>query len=146
MPTNRTRRSRRWQNDLDAYCVLSLMNGPDDVLLAGQGYYTPTRGGFPKNATPQQHADAIEEMRCDWELHRDRLLHWWITGEGEPSTMKLWTFVSVNVPGTRPWAWWEFDAPEDAREGETERDYLVRLGLMLPGETERGHFEKGTGL
>jgi hypothetical protein len=39
-------------------------------------------------------------------------------------------------PGTRPWAWWEFDAPEPLREHESERDYLQRLKLFLPGEEQ----------
>ncbi|HXH05749.1 MAG TPA: hypothetical protein VNI83_04075 [Vicinamibacterales bacterium] len=45
-------------------------------------------------------------------------------------------------PGTRPWAWWQFDAPAlvaDVDDGfdparEAEADYLARHGLLTPIE------------
>lgn len=40
-----------------------------------------------------------EERRALWEERRDELMGEWIQEE----------------PGTRPWAWWEFDAPERRR-------------------------------
>ena len=75
-------------------------------------------------------------MRGDWAAHRERLLSWWITGENKPQGMKPWTFVITGLPGTRPWAWWEFDAPEPLGEHESERDYLQRFDLFLPGEEQ----------
>ena len=42
----------------------------------------------------------------------------------------------TGLPGTRPWAWWEFDAPEPLRDHESERDYLKRLNQFLPGEEQ----------
>lgn len=55
-----------------------------------------------------------------WEQQRDTLLAAWVQ----------------ERPGTRPWAWWCFDAPEDRPEGESELAYLARLGLLTPGERE----------
>ncbi|MEW5772478.1 MAG: hypothetical protein AB1916_03040 [Thermodesulfobacteriota bacterium] len=39
-------------------------------------------------------------------------------------------------PGTRPWAWWTFTAPEDRPEGEPELAYLRRHNLLTAGERE----------
>jgi hypothetical protein len=123
LPTNRTRRSRQWSKELDCYRIFELMKGPDQQRLPGTGYGPVTEA-------------STEAMRQDWALHRERLLHWWVTGENEPAGMKPWTFVPVFVPGTRPWAWWQFDAPEPLGDDETERGYLQRLDLLLPGEAE----------
>jgi hypothetical protein len=38
-------------------------------------------------------------------------------------------------PGSRPWAWWEYDAPEPVRPRESELAYLSRCGLLT--ETEQ---------
>ena len=43
----------------------------------------------------------------------------------------------ANYPGCRPWAWWQFDAPEQPRDDETGLDYLRRLNLLYPGELDR---------
>jgi hypothetical protein len=45
----------------------------------------------------------------------------------------LRTWVEVN-PGSRPFAWWKFTAPEPLREGEDQTDYLTRFHLWEPGE------------
>jgi len=37
-------------------------------------------------------------------------------------------------PGTRPYAWWCFDAPERRPDGESEAAYLERHGLLTAGE------------
>jgi hypothetical protein len=134
MPTNRTRRSRAWNNELDCYRIETLMNGFNAVLLAGTGYFPAQRGGLPSTASLDQIAEARDEMRRDWSVHGERLLHWWVTDENRPSVMKPWTFVSTPRPGERPWAWWQFEAPEPLPADETQREYLIRLGLMLPGE------------
>lgn len=134
MPTNRTRRRRRWQNELDCYRIEILMNGSNAVPLPGTGYLPSSGRG--KADTPEQQTEALEEMRRDWAFHRERLLQWWITGENAPQGMKPWTFVMAGRPGTRPWAWWEFDAPEPLGEHESERDYLQYLNLFLPGEEQ----------
>ena len=110
------------------------MNGSQAVPLPGRGHYPSSDRG--KADTPEQQAEAREQMRQDWKMHRERLLHWWITGENKPQGMKPWTFVMTGRPGTRPWAWWEFDAPEPLGGDESERDYLQRLNLFLPGEEQ----------
>lgn len=53
-------------------------------------------------------------MAMDWKRHRAHLLPEWIR----------------ERPGTRPYAWWLFDAPEVRSEDESERDYLERHGLL----------------
>lgn len=60
---------------------------------------------------------AAREM---WNEKRDALMASWVQ----------------ERPGTRPWAWWTFDAPEDRPEGESEAGYLRRHGLLTPGEME----------
>jgi hypothetical protein len=45
----------------------------------------------------------------------------------------LRTWVEVN-PGSRPFAWWKFTAPEPLRDGEDQADYLTRFDLWEPGE------------
>ena len=141
MPTTRTRRSRVWQSELSPYRILSLMKGPDYVLLAGHGYYPPERGGLPDRATVEQKSDAEAEMARDWALHKERLLRWWVFDENGPP-MKPWTFVGTPNPKTRPWAWWQFDAPQPLPEGETQRQYLERLNLLLPGEAQLPTWEE----
>ena len=42
----------------------------------------------------------------------------------------------VERPGTRPWFWWRFIATEPRRDGESERDYLLRFGLLTDAEME----------
>ncbi len=55
----------------------------------------------------------------DWKELRDELLPRWIR----------------EHPGTRPFAWWSFDAP-GPREGDSELDYLRRHNLLTPGERQ----------
>jgi hypothetical protein len=111
-----------------------LLNGRQAVPLPGTGY-SPSSGRGKAN-TPEQQTEVLEEIRRDWAIHRERLLHWWIFDENKPQGMKPWTFVMTGRPGTRPWAWWKFDAPEPLREHASERDYLQRLNLFLPGEEQ----------
>jgi len=40
-------------------------------------------------------------------------------------------------PGSRPWAWWEYDAPEPTLPRESQFDYLVRCGLLTKEERAR---------
>ena len=61
-----------------------------------------------------------------WAEHREDLPAEWIRRQ----------------PGTRPWLWWRFDAPEPRRQAdsgglEAEASYLSRLGLLWPGELRR---------
>ncbi|WP_232199382.1 hypothetical protein [Thioalkalivibrio thiocyanodenitrificans] len=104
MPTNRTRKLR--SSALDAWCRGELLNGP--CWLAGLGYHS---------YLPETICDD-ERMRRDWERHRDQLLAEW----------------SATNAGTRPFAWWKFDAPEPRPEAEAEREYLARHGLLTDEE------------
>jgi hypothetical protein len=53
------------------------------------------------------------ERRTAWELHRDEF--------------------GANV-GTRPQAWWDYEAGEPRSETEAEADQLRRLGVLTPEE------------
>src|SRR5690242_15024366 len=58
-------------------------------------------------------------LRQAWEEHREDVLAEW----------------TKKHPGTRPSAWWQWDAPEDAPSNrETQAAYLRRHGLLLPNE------------
>jgi hypothetical protein len=102
-------------------------------------------------------------MQTDWEKHRESLLAFWISGDfGWGGILDIWD-PTQGYPGTRPWAWWQFDAPEDdsdearaarevrayAKDGKhyhpygdarierdltPEREYLAARDLLLPGE------------
>jgi hypothetical protein len=59
--------------------------------------------------------DSDECRRTAWRLH--------------------WAEVMRLVqPGSRPWAWWEYDAPEPVRPRESELAYLTRCGLLTEAE------------
>jgi len=40
-------------------------------------------------------------------------------------------------PGSRPWAWWQYDAPEPMLPREPEVAYLSRCGLLTEDERAR---------
>ena len=40
-------------------------------------------------------------------------------------------------PGSRPWAWWQYEAPEPARPRESELAYLIRCGLLTAADRRR---------
>jgi hypothetical protein len=71
------------------------------------------------------------ECRCDGPFCREPARVLWAERRGEILTDWIKT-----RPGTRPWAWWTFDAPEDRPEGESEAGYLRRHGFLTPGELE----------
>jgi hypothetical protein len=59
--------------------------------------------------------DSDEFRRSSWRSHRAEVMR-------------------LVQPGSRPWAWWEYDAPEPARPRESETEYLARLGLLTEAE------------
>jgi hypothetical protein len=129
MPTNRKRRARAWSPDLNDYERQLLLDGPEAVLIAGEGF----RGLTHFAASAAERAASMGDARAAWVIHGPALLRWWL-GEGEDATRKPWAWVAPGGPGTRPWAWWQFDAPEPRDADETQADYLIRHGLLLPGE------------
>jgi hypothetical protein len=54
-----------------------------------------------------------------WHAHGDELTREWI----------------ARHPGTRPPAWWAFDAPSGRPAAESQRSYLLRHGLLTRWET-----------
>lgn len=57
------------------------------------------------------------ERREAWERHREQVL------------------AKPHNPGTRPGAWWKYDAPERPLQDEGQEATLYRLGLLTPEET-----------
>lgn len=87
-------------------------------------------GGYGRN--PQ--GDLLDQMRQDWEANRDELLAEW---------------VATN-PGTRPLAWWEFDAPAGTRRETIDGsphpfDRPERESLRQKWHSEHPHMNYDTG-
>ena len=61
-----------------------------EQLLTGHDFFGDGYGHDAENDPT-----AMERMREDWETHREEMLAKWI----------------AERPGSRPWAWWTFDAP-----------------------------------
>jgi hypothetical protein len=90
------------------------------MLLDGRWWGFTSFGPDTPDMTPRDKEARSEAARRAWfELWQDLLP----------------LFIDVN-PGCRPWAWWQWDAPEPIGDGETEYDYLKRHGLLTPEETE----------
>lgn len=104
MPTNRTRRSRAWQAELDDYRKEQLIQGPNASLLAGVGYLTATRTASLEEAPPEAQALVLAEMERDWQQHGADLMAWWNLGKEAPLLCrKPWVFPRPR-PGQLPWA------------------------------------------
>jgi len=59
--------------------------------------------------------------------------------ESDESRRTSWRSHSADLmrlvePGSRPWAWWEYDAPETPWPRESVPAYLARLGLLTEVE------------
>jgi hypothetical protein len=59
--------------------------------------------------------------------------------DGDDSRRLAWRAHSSELmrlvePGSRPWAWWEYDAPEPVRPRESDAAYLARCGLLTSAE------------
>jgi hypothetical protein len=128
MPTNRVRRLSPLRSN---YSTAS--DRVVEVLLSGHDFefLDPTLG------------EKLDEgmLREAWRTHREALLRCWVFGDwrevvcpwGEPADCGSQTGPH---PGTRPDGWWKYEATEDARPHETEREYLRRHELLLGGEAE----------
>lgn len=89
-------------------------------------------GGQPQPTT--------DELRTLWGRHRARLLRWWFDGVPH-GTFQLvhisFKLLRAQPPGTRPWAWWEFDAPNDGRRLLVVADMVPREGTPFHDSVER---------
>ena len=45
--------------------------------------------------------------------------------------------LTLVDPGSRPWGWWQYEAPEPLLPREAELAYLYRCGLLTRAERER---------
>jgi hypothetical protein len=59
--------------------------------------------------------------------------------QSDDSRRDTWRSHSAELmrlvqPGSRPWAWWEYDAPEPVLPRESETAYLARCGLFTESE------------
>src|SRR5262245_3435777 len=56
-----------------------------------------------------------QQFRDLWATHRTELLAEW---------------MRTQPAGTRPWAWWEYEAPDDQGDTETDAAFLERHGFL----------------
>jgi|CXWL01.1.fsa_nt_gi hypothetical protein len=89
MPKPRLRAKRRIELS-DAH-IRDLLDGPRP--------WGPWSNPWNYNNSPDETETILADMRAAWESLRDDLLPNWIE----------------DHPGTRLWAWWQFDAPESRR-------------------------------
>src|SRR5262245_45500010 len=69
-----------------------------------------------------------EEIERVWFENRDHLLQYWLQ---DPETWKKKGKDPLGEPepggpGTRPWAWWKFEAPEEPRRRTGGKGNAVR--------------------
>ena len=113
MPTTR-KRTRRSRREIEDWQIEFLLHGrvlrPDGrPSLRPLLFERRWDGCFARTAAAALWAERREELMASWVQER---------------------------PGTRPWGWWQYDAPEDRPEGESEAGYLRRHGFLTPGEME----------
>lgn len=114
MPSTRKRTRRPRRVDTEPWMTEFLLHGrclrPDGSRsLAPLLYRREYDGCFARTAAAELWAERREELMAAWALEH---------------------------PGSRPWAWWTFTAPEPRPEGEPEVEYLARHGLLTAGERE----------
>ena len=72
--------------------------------------------------------ESEEARRQAWEENRDRLFY--LRHDDDKGLVEREAY-------TRPAAWWNYEAPEPKQEDETEREYLIRLGLGTAWDQDR---------
>ena len=151
-----TKRRRRPQGRREAFAPQHRHQ-----LLTGHDYFDDAYG---LNLPPEYRFDEAA-ARADWEDYREELMAWWLQ---DPTAWRRENGRPVGFynlepggPGSRPWAWWAFEGPDDARlvfglapideptarasgvrycRGvlvESEAAFLRRRSLLLPGEADR---------
>jgi len=106
-------------------------------LLTGRDWNFPRVPGF---------AHDVEE-RSAWQRHREELLAFWLQDpdkwEKANPDRDQWVEPIPGGPGSRPWGFWEYEAPEPRREypgrpigqeRESQIHYLRRLDLLTDAE------------
>lgn len=98
------------------------------AVLLGEGHCLIT-GAVPSPETDE----GMAEIRRIWRDCRESFIARWID----------------KHPGTRPWAWWQFDAPDEPlrvvgerhgmKQHEPQADYLDRHGLLTEAERTVQH-------
>jgi hypothetical protein len=99
------------------------------VMRGGSAWLAQTRPATDNQLNLEQYLELLlgpsgtaSAFRCDdarraaWQAHAPELL-------------------PMVAPGSRPWAWWQYDAPEPVLPREPEVAYLERCGGLT--ETER---------
>ncbi len=94
----------------DDYHRQQLLEGPDAVLLAGVGYLWSIQGATFDQASPEEQAFVLAEMREDWQRYGREMMERWPRGEYEPA-MRPWVFVVPGGPDRLPWAAETFGEP-----------------------------------
>jgi len=143
MPTNRRRRLQPRRGDVTCspWMAWKLATGHEMDFLLPRGQEKPT----------------AEEVRAAWDAVGDALTAQHLAGVEDTADVGS-VLAAERGPGTRPWGWWEFEAPEPRRrlddgpepvegaplwfgvpqfyrgippEGmyESQRDYLARFGI-----------------
>lgn len=121
MPTNRTRRSRLWQERLDDYKRWQLIEGPDAVRRSyeiGAGYLTAPSWD---EMSEVDRANTLDEMKDDWHVHHTELMTWWRLGKDAPRfSPKPWIFPQRGSSDELPWAAEEFGLPKDREVADAD--------------------------
>lgn len=86
------------------------------------------------------------QLRVRWDYLGDAFGH---GADAIPAMRQAWREISDQVmqehirerPGTRPWAWWQWSAPEHRNDKESERAQLERLSVLTAEEL--AYFENG---
>ena len=93
----------------DDYRRQQLLEGPDACLLAGMGYLWSIQGATFDQASPEEQAVVLAEMREDWARYGREMMDRWRRGEREPTKIP-WVFPYLS-PDQPPWAAEQFEEP-----------------------------------
>ena len=157
MPTTRRRRTRPRQPEYTVAHECFLLTGHAWFDLYPYGNPTHDVDGWKAGSRPFDE----DACRADWEAHREALLAYDLQDPEEwrktHHTSFGWGGEAPGGPGSRPWAWWQFEAPEPrpivgqskwpgytvtvprqpwkwSVAYEPERAFLERHGLLSPEE------------
>jgi hypothetical protein len=122
MPTNRTRRSRLWQDRLDDYKRWQLIEGPDAV---GRCYGIERTGYLIAPSWAEmsevERVNARLKMKADWQVHHAELMVWWRLGKDAPRfSPKPWIFPRHGSLHELPWAAEEFGLPDERETADAD--------------------------